>query len=102
MTLENCEKLIKHYEDLIENPDKAFPANARVKPQGRESVIAEAKNHLEDMKRNLEIRKYLKENKGVKLNQATVLKKLKVPGEAKEKDVIPKEEKKEKSKKKKD
>lgn len=88
MTLENCEKLLKHYESLIENPMLAFPSNARVKPEGKESVINEAKAHLEDMKRNIEIRKKLKENPGLKLNMSEVVKKLKVPSEAIEKDVV--------------
>lgn len=87
MTLENCEKLVKHYESLIENPDKAFPANARVKSQGKESVIEKAKVHLVDMKRNLEMRKYLKDNPGVKIKESSILKKPDVPKPDKKEEV---------------
>ena len=99
MTLENSKRLVEHYKKLIENPDLAFETNARVKPQARESVIEHAKKHLEDMEENIKIREYIKANPDKKLNPATVLKKLKVPEEAVEKDVLPKEPTKKKSKK---
>ena len=101
MTIASCERLIKHYETLIANPDLAFPADTvakgGVKAAGRDSGIKEAQAHLDDMKRNLEIRDYISKNPGVKLKQETVLSKLKVPQEAITKEVV-KPEKKEESK----
>lgn len=96
MTLENSKRLIEHYKKLIENPEIAFPVHAKIKPEGRESVIKMAKRHLKDMEDNLKIREFIKNNPDKKLNQATVLKKLEIPEEAFEKDVLKKEKNKKK------
>jgi|TARA_R100000501_G_C2622328_1_gene115516 hypothetical protein len=88
MTLENSKRLIEHYKALIENPDLAMPY-AVVKNQGaREVIIKGAKEKLADMEENLKIREFIVNNPDKKLNPATVLKKLKIPSEALEKDVV--------------
>ena len=88
MTIENSKRLIEHYKKLIENPDSAFKSGARIKQKGRESVLKEAKKHLEDMEENLRVREYLKNNPGIKLNPTNALKKLKVPQEAINKEIV--------------
>lgn len=100
MTVGNSLKLIEHYKKLIENPDLAFFANSRIKPQGREVVIKHAKLHLADMENNLKMREYIKAHPDMKLNPATVLRKLSLPQEAIDKGVVelPKKEKTKKSK----
>lgn len=93
MTLENSKRLIEHYKKLIENPELAFPPHARAKPRGKKSIIEYAKKHLADMEENLKIREYLKSNPGVRLNPLNILKKLQVPTEAIEKNIVePKKE----------
>ena len=83
MTLENAKRLAEHYKKLIENPDLAFAANARIKPEARESVVNTAKKHLENMEKNIEIREFIKNNPDKKLNPATVIKGLEIPKEEK-------------------
>lgn len=97
MTFENCIRLREHYKKLIDNPDLAFAPHARIKPRGRESIVENAKLHLADIEENIKIREHLKENPSAVLKPDQVLRKLKDPKEAVDKEVIS-EPKKEKSK----
>lgn len=93
MTIENCKKLIEHYKAVIENPSIATPYAVTNNPKAREVIVAGAKEKLADMEENLKIREFIAKNPDKKLNPATVLRKLKVPQEAIENDIVDVEEK---------